>query len=368
MLKVLNDGLVGAEISVDVSNVKCKELFDSTYLTGYTPELDAQMHHIKNNILFRSASADAVENTQDAELYGKYCGLYVNKNMDRMVICKRVLSVELPVAANLMQNHFTEYEKLAFWKGFNSVLPVVYKELFSELVLENYCSVGVNELSINDEISVASFNLEKYKNLLISWIADSSMIGMYMDDFAYGYVEEDDRYYNYKKEITFLGLLQKDELGKMLLKHYSVDTHIYRVLLAEMKHKLYWCNGLMKQIFELGTCKNALSEICLDVIDTVEGTMYEVESIDGSEHGWIDEAWVIENIDLICNAEIIGGKVCYKKPTVDVCEKAKDAKFSLYEHGHYSNVVVHPNEEFEDIKHPRLIPELVKQITHKSSN
>ena len=36
MLKVLNDGLVGAEISVDVSNVKCKELFDSTYLTGYS--------------------------------------------------------------------------------------------------------------------------------------------------------------------------------------------------------------------------------------------------------------------------------------------------------------------------------------------
>ena len=132
MSKVLNDGVVGAETSTDVSKVKCRELFDSANLNGYTPELDAQMHHIKNNILFRSASADAVESTQSAELYGKYCGLYVNNNMDRMVCCKQLLSCELPVAANLMKNHFTEYEKSAFWKGFNSVLPAVYKELFSE--------------------------------------------------------------------------------------------------------------------------------------------------------------------------------------------------------------------------------------------
>ena len=367
MSKVLNDGL-GTETSVDVSKVKCKELFDKTTPNGYTPELDAQMHHIKNNILFRSASADAVENTQDAELYGKYCGLYVNKNMDRMVICKRVLSVELPVAANLMQNHFTEYEKLAFWKGFNSVLPSVYKEVFDSMTVENDCVVGLNDLTVNEEISVASFNLENYEKLLVNWIVECPMLEAYIEEYSCDPIEEYCWYYNFQRELKFLSILKQDKLGKELLLYYSRETRLYEEKFYGMKHKLYWCNGMTKQIFELEFWKNDSGEVELGCEHATEGAVYYISTIDGSDHGFATEAWLLENVDLVCNAQIKEGKLCPKTPTIDVCEDAKEIKFLLWKQRKYYDVIVHPNKEFEDIKHPRLIPELVKQITHKSSN
>ena len=367
MSKVLNDGL-GTETSVDVSKVKCKELFDKTTPNGYTPELDAQMHHIKNNILFRSASADAVENTQDAELYGKYCGLYVNKNMDRMVICKRVLSVELPVAANLMQNHFTEYEKLAFWKGFNSVLPSVYKEVFDSMTVENDCVVGLNDLTVNEEISVASFNLENYEKLLVNWIVECPMLEEYIEEYSCDSIEEYCWYYNFQRELKFLSILKQDKLGKELLLYYSRETRLYKEKFYGMKHKLYWCNGMTKQIFELEFWKNDSGEVELGCEHATEGAVYYISTIDGSDHGFATEAWLLENVDLVCNAQIKEGKLCPKTPTIDVCEDAKEIKFLLWKQRKYYDVIVHPNKEFEDIKHPRLIPELVKQITHKSSN
>jgi len=367
MSKVLND-VFGTETSVGVSKVKCRELFDSVNSKGYTPELDSQMYHIKNKILLRSASADVVENTQEAELYGKYCGLYVNKRIDVIIACNKLLSDTIPAADKLVLNHFTEYEKLAFWKGFNSVLPSVYKEVFDIMTVENDCAVGLNDLTVNEEISVASFNLENYEKLLVNWIVECPMLEEYIEEYSCDSIEEYCWYYNFQRELKFLSILKQDKLGKELLLYYSRETRLYEEKFYGMKHKLYWCNGMTKQIFELEFWKNDSGEVELGCEHATEGAVYYISTIDGSDHGFATEAWLLENVDLVCNAQIKEGKLCPKTPTIDVCEDAKEIKFLLWKQRKYYDVIVHPNKEFNDINHPRLIPELLKHAISESTH
>ncbi len=224
MSKVLND-VLGTETSVGVSKVKCRELFDSVNSKGYTPELDAQMHQIKNNILLRSSSADAVENTKEAELYGKYCGLYIAKHMTGMGTYCSTLSFEFPVAANLMKNHFTEFEKLAFWKGFDSVLPETYKDMMFEMIMYNLFTVGLPELSVNEIISSCSFRYDNYKKLVASWMGICEMPDIYLSEYEDNLDGCDDSYRNYEQELRFLSMLQRDEFGKELFMYYAVKTN-----------------------------------------------------------------------------------------------------------------------------------------------
>ena len=369
MAKVLSDGL-GAETSVGVSKVKCRELFDSVNSKGYTPELDSQMYHIKNKILLRSASADVVENTQEAELYGKYCGLYVAKHVTRMGAYCSTLSFEFPVAANLMKNHFTEFEKLAFWKGFDSVLPETYKDMMFEMIMDNLFTVGLPELSVNEIISSCSFRYDNYKKLVASWMGICEMPDIYLSEYEDNLDGCDDSYRNYEQELRFLSMLQRDEFGKELFMYYAVKTKWYNEEIHTMKYDFLWCNGCVKQNFELlyGD-DDKTGEYTFERKDTEEGVMYYIKTISGSACGWINESWVLENTDLICNADIHNGELVETRSyVIDVCEDAKQLELYVNKPGRKYTVVVHPNEEFKDIKHPRLMPELVQLINDKKFN
>ena len=55
-----------------------------------------------------------------------------------------------------------------------------------------------------------------------------------------------------------------------------------------------------------------------------------------------------------------------KKPAIS--KDAKEIKFLLWKQRKYYDVIVHPNKEFNDINHPRLIPELLKHAISESTH
>ena len=123
--KLWND--ISEEVSCDMSDVLCPELFSKEKPNGYTPKLDYVMSQIWKVVDSRMNFGDFESvNPSEAELYGVYCALFLRAHRED-ILSQEVIEdyLCLSYAVDYITYHCGREEIRAFWCGFESYLPIV---------------------------------------------------------------------------------------------------------------------------------------------------------------------------------------------------------------------------------------------------